>query len=90
LVTWWLFGSVPKKLKKGGDVMSELCSLGQMAGEIGVTQGWLRTEADAGRVPCLRAGKRYLFSPEAVFDVLARLAARPGRDNEKTKVLEGV
>ena len=52
-----------------------LLPLNRMARRVRVTCAWLRDEADAGRVPCLRAGKRYLFSPEAVERVLADRAA---------------
>lgn len=52
-----------------------LLPLNRMARRLRVTIGWLRDEADAGRVPCLRAGKRYLFSPEAVERELAARAA---------------
>jgi excisionase family DNA binding protein len=62
--------------------MDELLILARMARRLGVTNEWLRAEADAGRVPCLRAGKRYLFNPEAVQQVLARRAAEgEGRPN---------
>jgi hypothetical protein len=54
---------------------TELLSLNSMARRLRVTVGWLRAEADAGRVPCLRAGNRYLFSPDAVERVLALRAA---------------
>lgn len=53
--------------------MAELFSLPRMARRLGVTQNWLRRESDAGRIPCLRADRRYLFSVE---DVVAALAAR--------------
>lgn len=56
--------------------MSELLSLGRMARRLGVTAAWLRAEAEADRVPCLRAGKRYLFAATAVQDALAAKAAR--------------
>ena len=46
-----------------------------MARHLRVTVAWLRDEADAGRVPCLKAGPRYLFSPDAVERVLAERAA---------------
>jgi hypothetical protein len=46
-----------------------------MARRLHVTVGWLRAEADAGRVPCLLAGTRYLFAPEAVERVLLERAA---------------
>lgn len=52
-----------------------LLPLGPMSRRVRVTAGWLRAEADAGRVPCLRAGKRYLFAPEVVERVLAERAA---------------
>jgi hypothetical protein len=57
--------------------MDELLTIGPMARRVGVTVGWLRDEADAGRVPCLRAGERRLFNPEAVRRVLAERAALP-------------
>lgn len=46
-----------------------------MARRLHVTTLWLRDEADAGRVPCIRAGTRYLFSPDAVERALAERAA---------------
>lgn len=52
-----------------------LLPLARMARRLRVTGAWLRDEADAGRVPCLRAGTRYLFAPEAVERVLAERAA---------------
>lgn len=36
---------------------------------------WLREEADAGRLPCLRVGRRLLFNPAAVEAALAERAA---------------
>jgi hypothetical protein len=56
--------------------MDELLSLGRMARRLGVTQDWLRTEAEAGRVPCLKADRRLLFNPTAVQADLAVKAAR--------------
>ena len=53
-----------------------LLPLNRMARRLRVTIAWLRAEADAGRVPCLRAGRQYLFSPEAVEQTLATRAAR--------------
>lgn len=57
-----------------------LLPLGPMARRIRVTTTWLRAEADAGRVPCLKAGKRYLFAPEAVERTLAERAANGSED----------
>ena len=56
--------------------MSDLLSLARMARRLGVTQEWLRDQADAGNVPCLRAGKRYLFNAVAVREALAAEAAK--------------
>jgi hypothetical protein len=58
----------------------QILSLGRMARRLGVTQTWLRAEADADRVPSLRAGNRLLFAPEAVEAALAE-RAREGRDD---------
>lgn len=54
-----------------------LLPLGPTARYLRVPTAWLRTEADAGRVPCLRAGSRHLFAPSAVVAVLAARAAQP-------------
>jgi adenylosuccinate lyase len=45
-----------------------------MARRLRVTLAWLRAEADAGCIPALKAGDRYLFDPEAVERVLLRRA----------------
>jgi hypothetical protein len=65
--------------------MSELLSLGQLARRLRVTQQWLREQAEAGQVPCLKAGTRYLFNPLAVQEALAVKAART-RANESHPV----
>ena len=36
---------------------------------------WLKEEADAGRIPCLRVGRARLFDPAAVQQTLRRRAA---------------
>ena len=56
--------------------MSELLNLPQMARHLGVTSKWLKESADVGRVPCLKAGTRYLFDLEAVKATLAKEAAQ--------------
>jgi hypothetical protein len=55
-------------------VETELLSLTRAARRLGVPARWLRAEADAGRVPCLRAGMRYLFELNALREALARRA----------------
>jgi hypothetical protein len=53
-----------------------ILTLPRMARRLGVTAAWLRDEADGGRVPCLPAGKRYLFEPVAVERAIADRAAK--------------
>ena len=50
----------------------------------GLSVAWLKAEAEAGRIPCLRAGRRMLFDAEAVETVLIRRAAerRKGGSHE--------
>jgi hypothetical protein len=66
--------------------MSELLSLARAARRLGVTARWLKAEANAGRVPCLRAGTRYLFDSVAVTQALSKRAARPNAEDH----LQGV
>lgn len=52
--------------------------LGAMARRLRVPATWLRTEAEAGRIPHLRAGSVLLFDPEVVERiVLDRLRESP-------------
>ncbi len=57
--------------------MNELLSLDRLARRLRVPAKWLREQAVAGRIPCLRAGSRYLFNATAVEDCLAKQAASP-------------
>lgn len=56
--------------------MSDLLTLSRMARRLGVPKQWLREQAETGRVPCLKAGSRYLFNALAVQEALASKAAR--------------
>ena len=56
--------------------MSELLFLSRVARRLGVPAKWLREQADAGKVPCLRAGARYLFDLDALSQELAKQAAQ--------------
>lgn len=62
-----------------GTPLTGVLTLARMARRLGVTQAWLRTEADTGRLPCLCAGARYLFAAagEAV------LAERAGAERQE-------
>jgi excisionase family DNA binding protein len=65
--------------------MSDLLSLSRLARRLGVTQQWLRDQAEAGRIPCLKAGDRYLFNPAAVQEALAAKAARMRQGGDDAK-----
>jgi hypothetical protein len=58
---------------------SRVLPLNVMARRLRVPLSWLRAEADAGRIPCLRAGNRYLCDPEAVEAALLARARQPVR-----------
>jgi excisionase family DNA binding protein len=45
------------------------------ADRLGVPVAWLRREAQAGRIPHLKAGRRILFNPELVERVLLERTA---------------
>ena len=59
----------------------QLLSLPALADALKLPERWIKAEADAGRIPHLRIGKRYRFNRDAVVAVLAQRAAqsRKGR-----------
>jgi len=55
------------------------------AAVLGVPAAWLRSEAEAGRLPYLRVGRRLVLNPQAVERVLmmrAQQASGEGVDRE--------
>jgi hypothetical protein len=56
---------------------SELLSLRWMARRLGVKPGWLADEAQAGRVPGVKAGATWLFDADAVETALMARAGAP-------------
>ena len=58
-----------------------LCPTPVLARQLGVTARWLRAEAEAGRIPSLKAENVYLFDPDVVINLLAE-RAREGVRNE--------
>lgn len=52
----------------------ELLPLRRMAAQLGVPSQWLREQAEAGNVPGLRAGNRWLFAPEAARAAVLSMA----------------
>jgi hypothetical protein len=57
---------------------AQLVSLPALAAALRLPEDWLQAEADAGRLPHLRIGKRYRFSLSAVEAVLVARAASAG------------
>lgn len=55
-------------------------SLHRTAARLGVPAAWLRAEALAGRIPYLRAGRRFLFNPPAVEAALLLRADSAGEE----------
>lgn len=53
----------------------DLLPLRRMAARLGVPSNWLKERAEAGEVPGLRAGNRWLFRPDVVLPVVAAMAA---------------
>lgn len=51
-----------------------LLTAGQMARQLGVPVRWLKAEAEAERVPHLKADTVLLFEPETVEEVLVQRA----------------
>jgi excisionase family DNA binding protein len=58
---------------------SELLSLPALAEALKLPESWIKAEADAGRIPHLKIGKRYRFNRDAVFGALAKRAAQGGK-----------
>jgi hypothetical protein len=56
---------------------SRLLPLNTVARRLRVPVRWLRAEAEAGRVPALRARNQFLCDPEAVEAALVERARRP-------------
>jgi hypothetical protein len=52
-----------------------LCNLYALARKLGLSAAWLKTEANAGRIPCLKVGRRLRFNPAAVERVLSTRAS---------------
>ena len=57
-------------------MMSELLTLSGMASRIKVDALWLRDMAKDGKIPCLKADRKFLFNPSAVIKVLSEEAAK--------------
>ena len=52
------------------DADTKLLTLHRLAERTGLPVAWLRREADEGRLPCIRAGRRRMFDLAAVLKAL--------------------
>jgi hypothetical protein len=57
--------------------------LNRLALQLRLPRDWLRQEALAGRLPCLKVGRRLLFDPAAVERALAERAGKPLADSNQ-------
>lgn len=62
----------------GGD----LWPLRRMAARLGVTSKWLREQAEAGKIPGLRAGDRWLFIPDVASAAVRAMAGQAAERNQ--------
>ncbi len=58
------------------DTTPQLVPLRPLAKRLCLTTTWLKAEAEAGRLPHLRAGRRVLFNVDAVQQHLLHRAAK--------------
>lgn len=61
---------------------SSLLNDAKLARRLGVRAAWLRAEADAGQLPHVKAGDRYLFDPVTVERLLLGRARAPKGEPE--------
>ncbi len=57
---------------------AKLLTLNQLSERTGLPAAWLRREADAGRLPCIRAGRLRMFDLAAVLTALAERQTKGG------------
>jgi hypothetical protein len=57
------------------DTENRLLPLFAMARRLHVTNKWLRREAEAGRLPCLKADKQILFNPAIIEPLIVKRAS---------------
>ena len=55
--------------------MNDLLTLNRLARTLRLSRDWLRREAIAGRLPCLRIGRKLLFELATIKRELAERAA---------------
>lgn len=56
-------------------------TLHALSRRLGLPAAWIKAEAEAGRIPSLRTGRRLMFSVEAVREHLIRRASEGVSDD---------
>jgi hypothetical protein len=64
------------------EIKLKLLPLCAMARRLYVSNKWLRNEAEAGRIPHLKAGKALLFNPDVVERLLVKRASKGGQNEQ--------
>ena len=59
------------------------CTLDELAHQTGLPRAWLRRESDAGRIPCVKVGRRRMFDAVQVRMELTRRAEVTGGTHAK-------
>ncbi len=73
---------------EGRGIVSELLSLPRAARRLGVKSQWLRLEAENRRVPCVEAGKTFLFDEQALTEAIRDRAAKAPFENARNEESE--
>jgi hypothetical protein len=63
------------------DTPKPFVTLEQLASNLRLPAAWLRREADSGRIPVIRAGRRRMFDEAAVRTALLARQGTEGRRN---------
>lgn len=61
-------------MRERTDCGADLLPLRRMAARLGVPSKWLREHAERGTIPALHAGNRWLFRPDVVVPIVAKMA----------------
>ena len=64
-------------------IEKQLLKAGPTARKLGVPVSWLKAEAEADKIPHLKAGRVFLFNPDVVEQVLVERASKGGIMNRQ-------